>query len=233
MPNDRTITSLPQTNWRAVLFDLDGTLLDTLQDIADSANWALADQGFPTHSIGAYRHFIGEGVNTLFARALPDDHEDPEQIAECILRFRHAYEQRWDVHTRPYEGVEPLLRTLTAAGIPMAVLSNKPDEFTKKCVHRYLRQVPFAVVLGQREGIPRKPDPTVAEQIARTLAVPSGQCLYLGDTAIDMQTACRAGMHPVGAAWGFRSVEELWSNGAAAVLEHPRQLLGLLQPAEL
>ena len=217
--------TLPTATWRAVLFDLDGTLLDTLHDIADSANAVLAGHGFPTYAATMYRQFVGEGVATLLARALPADCRDPQRIAQYAAEFREVYGQKWNVHTQPYEGIVPLLDKLSAEHVPMAVLSNKPDEFTQKCVRQYLPRAGFAAVVGQRDTHPRKPDPTAALALACQLSVPADQFLYLGDSAVDMETARRAGMQPIGAGWGFRSRQELRDGGAAAIIDHPLDLL--------
>jgi phosphoglycolate phosphatase len=212
----------------AVLFDLDGTLLDTLADIAHSANDALEELGFPTHEIGAYRLFVGEGLRMLFRYALPAEARTEAIIDRCAEAFRGAYSRQWNIRTRPYDGVTQLLDALTERNVRMAVLSNKPDLFTKRCVDEYLPQYQFQMVLGHRDGIPRKPDPTAAKQIINALGVPPEQVVYLGDSAIDMKTALAVGAYPVGALWGFRSLDELRENGAQAVISRPMELLDLL-----
>lgn len=217
---------------QAVLFDLDGTLLDTLEDIANSANSALLRYGLPTHSVDAYRYFIGDGVTMLISRALPDESRDSDIIAKCVKGFRQDYSRNWNVKTRPYEGVPELLDALAAKHIKMAILSNKPDDFTKQCVSELLPNHNFEMILGQRDAIPIKPDPVGALQIADRLGITPSRFLYLGDSAIDMKTAVRAGMFPVGALWGFRPLEELQEHGAQAVIDHPMDLLGLLDASQ-
>jgi phosphoglycolate phosphatase len=217
---------------KAVLFDLDGTLLDTLEDIANSANSALVRYGLPTRSVDAYRYFIGDGVTMLISRALPDENRDSDIIAKCVKGFRQDYSRNWNVNTRPYEGVPELLDALAAKHIKMAVLSNKPDDFTKQCVSELLPNHDFEMILGQRDAIPIKPDPVGALQIADRLGITPSRFLYLGDSAIDMKTAVRAGMFPVGALWGFRPLEELREHGAQAVIEHPMDLLRLLDASQ-
>jgi phosphoglycolate phosphatase len=213
---------------QAVLFDLDGTLLDTLEDIAAAANEVLGRHGLPAHPPGAYRRFIGDGVAMLFRRALAPEHAEPEQVARCVEDFRDAYSRSWNVRTRPYDGIPELLDALTSRGLVLALLSNKPDDFTRLCASAYLARWPFRAVLGQREGTPRKPDPAAALEIAHRLGIPVGQFLYVGDSAVDMETARRAGMRPVGVSWGFRPAEELWAAGAEAAIAHPAELLGIL-----
>ena len=215
-------------HFRAVLFDLDGTLLDTLEDIADSANSTLLRYGFPTHEVEAYRYFIGDGVTMLISRALPAEKRNDNIIAECVEAFRENYSRGWNSHTSSYDGIPELLDALTARQVKMAVLSNKPDDFTKRCVHEFLPHWNFQMILGQRNGIPRKPDPTGAQEIARDLGIAPAQFLYLGDSAVDMKTAIRAGMFPVGALWGFRPLKELLQNGARATIERPMELLDYL-----
>ncbi len=213
---------------KAILFDLDGTLLDTLVDIADSANSTLARYGLPTHSVDAYRYFIGDGVNMLISRALPNEKRDSDIMAKCVKGFREYYSRNWNVKTRPYDGVPELLDALAAKQIKMAILSNKPDDFTKRCVSELLPNHHFEMILGQRDAIPMKPDPVGALQIADNLGIAPSQFLYLGDSAIDMDTAVRAGMFPVGALWGFRPLKELQKHGAQALIDRPMDLLGLV-----
>lgn len=211
--------------YRAIIFDLDGTLLNTLDDIADGANAVLAEGGYPTHPVDTYRYFIGNGVATLFERALPEDDRQPSIIRACVEGFRQVYERHWDVKTHLYDGVAELLDALVTRDVRMAVLSNKPHSFTRKSVGRYLSRWPLSPVLGQRDGIPHKPDPAGALEIADELGVAPTEFLYLGDTATDMETARAAGMFAVGALWGFRPEEELREAGAAALIAGPLELL--------
>lgn len=214
-------------DYTAAVFDLDGTLLDTLTDLANAANAVLARQGYPTHPVTDYRRFIGAGVETLFARALPPGAGDRERIARCIRQFEEAYTHHWNIHTRPYPDVIEMLAALQARQIKMAVLSNKPHRFTERCVAEFLPAVKFELVLGQRQGVPRKPDPAGALEIATALAVPVDQCIYAGDSTIDMETARRAGMVPIGVTWGFQSRTDLEQNGAPTLIERPLELLDI------
>ena len=164
--------------YKAVVFDLDGTLLDTLADIVQAANAVLSQNGFPTHPIEAYREFIGDGVNMLFHRALPDDDPETATVSRCVESFRDAYRAMWNVHSKPFEGVTQLLDELTERRIELAVLSNKPHEFTQLCVQEYLSAWEFAAVYGQRAGIPRKPDPVAARSIADELGLATCQTVF-------------------------------------------------------
>ncbi|MDD4268308.1 MAG: HAD family hydrolase [Thermoguttaceae bacterium] len=213
---------------RAVLFDLDGTLLDTLADLADSANAVLQERGLPIHEQDAYRYYVGNGVKTLFQRALPEAVRSDELVEACAASFRDVYDRRWNIKTRPFEGVAELLDGLVERGIQIAVLSNKPHRFTQKCVAEYLSLWPLDPVLGQREGIPLKPDPAAALEVAGRLQIAPRAFLYLGDTGTDMLTARAAGMRPVGALWGFRPEEELRQAGADRLIRAPAEMLSLL-----
>lgn len=212
------------SKFRGAIFDLDGTLLDTLGDLADSANEMLAAMGLPVHPTDAYRHFVGDGVHTLIERIVPADTPE-EQRAACLERYREAYSRRWNATTRPYAGIPELLDGLVQRGLHLAVLSNKPDHFTRQCVNEFLPAYSWSMILGMRDGFPRKPDPAGVHEILRELRLAPEECLYLGDTNTDMQTAVSAGVFPVGVLWGFRDREELRQNGAEFVIEHPRQLL--------
>jgi phosphoglycolate phosphatase len=212
----------------AVIFDLDGTLLDTLADIGHAANQVLQLQGFAPHPVEAYVDFIGEGVQVLFSRALPEGAATSERLSQCAEGFREAYNRHWNVHTKPYAGICPLLDELSRRGVRQAVLSNKPHAFTVKCVEHQLPDHNFEVIFGQREGIARKPDPTAAFEIAHQMHLPTEAFALLGDTGVDMQTARAAGMLPVGALWGFRGEDELVEGGARHVIQTPEEFLRLM-----
>lgn len=214
--------------YQAVLFDVDGTLLDTLADLGNAMNRVLAARGFPTHPLDAYRYFVGEGARLLVTRTLPENRRDAATIDACLAAFQADYDQNWRVETKPYPGVTDLLDALTARGLKLAVLSNKPHKFTQRCVRELLPRWTFDPVFGLRETVPRKPDPAGAFEIAAHLNIPPANFLYLGDTATDMQTARAAGMFPVGALWGFRPAQELEESGAQALIKEPEELLGLL-----
>lgn len=214
--------------YRAVLFDLDGTLLNTIDDLADAMNAALAELGFPTHSVDRCKQFVGDGLRTYAVRALPQQQPDEQAIERCCDVFRREYGQRWQVKTRAYEGIAELLDGLTRRGLTMSVLSNKPDDFTKLMVARMLDRWRFEVIRGVGADGVKKPDPAGALAIAAHHGVAPAEFLYVGDTNTDMQTARGAGMYAVGVTWGFRPAEELTESGAARLIDRPEELLGLL-----
>jgi phosphoglycolate phosphatase len=215
--------------YKAVLFDLDGTLIDTVDDIGDAANRVLSNRKFPTHSISTYRLFIGEGVRMLLTYALPEEDRKKELITACLKEFIEDYRYNYNVKTKLYDGIPELLDILTLRNLKLAVLSNKPHPMTKDCVEFFLSQWDFDIVLGQQDSIPRKPDPQGAFEVAQRLAIPPSNFIYLGDTAIDMKTALSAGMFPVGVLWGFRSLAELKENGARVVIDAPMQLMDFIK----
>ncbi|QSQ22322.1 HAD family hydrolase [Pyxidicoccus parkwayensis] len=211
---------------RAVIFDLDGTLVDSVGDIADAMNHALAHHGLPTHPEAAYLRFVGDGVKELVRRAVPVGREDLH--APVLDTWRAYYDAHLVDRTRAYPGIIDMLKALAGTGMRMAVLSNKSDGFVKRLVETLLPGVLFSVVYGERPGVPRKPDPTGALAVAAELGVEPGACGFVGDTAVDMDTARAAGMYGVGVAWGFRS-HELEAHGARAVAASAEELLAVLR----
>lgn len=215
-------------SFQAVIFDLDGTLLDTLEDIADSANIVLTRLGFSGHDLKAYKYFVGEGLEKFVRRALPKDKFEEALVAKCIAEMREEYGKRWTNKTRPYPQVPEILNFLTAQRIKMAILSNKPDDFTKEMVAKFLPKWQFAIILGERPEMPKKPDPTAALTIAETLKIPPREFLFLGDSEVDMKTALAAAMYPVGVLWGFRTAAELTASGAKVLIKKSTDLLEIL-----
>jgi phosphoglycolate phosphatase len=214
--------------FKAVLFDLDGTLLDTLDDLADSMNASLKRFGFPPNPVDTYRYLVGDGLMNLVSRALPPGHRDEATVESVAIAQWEEYSRNWANKTRPYPGVPELLDALQERGIAMCVLSNKPDDFTRIIVRKFLSKWNFAVVRGQTKDTPIKPNPLGANQIAEKLGIKNGDFLYVGDSNTDMKTANAAGMFPVGVLWGFRPREELTAAGAKALIERPSDLLNLL-----
>lgn len=215
-------------NYGAVVFDLDGTLIDSLDDLADAVNRALGMNGFPARGVGCFRHFIGGGTENMVRRALPESGRDEETVRKCLGDFNRVYGERFNVKTRLYDGIPELLDEISARGMKKAILTNKPHGFAEKYVEHLLSDWSFEAVVGQREEIPRKPDPSGALGISRELGVSSSETVYLGDSGVDMMTAVGAGMLPVGVLWGFRTGEELRENGAKHLIESPMELFSVI-----
>ena len=214
------------TKVRAVLFDLDGTLADSLADLATATNGALTQLGCPTHPVESYRYMVGDGARELCARALPPDKQGLQD--EILRRMRQHYDRHCFDLTKLYAGIPELISALAERRHRLAVLSNKPDDFTKRMIAHYFQPSPFAVVRGQLPNVPLKPNPTAARQIAQDIGIPPAHWLYLGDTNTDMRTACAAGMHAVGVLWGFRDRHELVESGAEHIVAKPEDVLALL-----
>jgi phosphoglycolate phosphatase len=213
--------------YEAVIFDLDGTLLDTIDDIADSMNAVLEHIGCPVHSIDAYKSFIGDGIEFLVRRSLPQEMCDDQTISMCIDNMRREYGRRWSHNSRPFDGIPELLDGLEGKGVKMSILSNKLDAFTKEMVNVLLGTWQFHSVMGLSSGVPRKPDPACAIKIAKNMNVEPGGCIFVGDSGIDMMTAVNGGMYPVGVLWGYQNREKLISNGAETILSDPLDLMEL------
>jgi phosphoglycolate phosphatase len=216
-------------HYKAILFDLDGTLLDSVEDIADSVNEVLRKFGFPIHSLEAYKYFVGDGMSVLAERVLPKEKSsDKVLVCQFVNEVKKEYNVRWNRNTKPYADIPELLVQLAERNILTAVLSNKPDDFTRMMIRYFFPDHHFRIVLGSREGFPRKPDPRAALEIAHDLGISSSECIQLGDTGTDMMSAQNSGMYGVGVSWGFRSREELQKHGAHHILEKPLELLLLL-----
>jgi phosphoglycolate phosphatase len=212
---------------RAVMFDLDGTLLDTLEDLGNAMNTALRAAGYPQHSTDFYRHAVGDGPRIFATRSLPETAREAVCIDATVTAMRQIYAKSWNVKTRPYEGIVKLVAALRDRGVTLAVLSNKPDSDLQKCVGHFFPEAPFAAVHGVVPDGPIKPDPAAALAIMDTLGISREQWLYVGDTNTDMQTAVAAGLFAVGCTWGFRDRQELLENGAEAIIDRPADLLAL------
>lgn len=213
--------------FRAILFDLDGTLLDTLEDIALTMNSVFGRRGYPPFSLAECRLMVGEGMEVLVRRAARPEDADEGTVAAIVREYRAEYENAWRTHSRPYPGVPMLLEGLRARGVRTAVLSNKSHLFTEEMT-RELLPFDFDVVRGAVPGVPYKPDPASALAIAAEMGLPTEEFIFVGDTSVDMETARAAGMFPVGVLWGFRDAEELASSGAAVLLASPTDLLKAL-----
>ncbi len=211
---------------QAVIFDLDGTLADTLDGIVVSLNEVLKQFGLPTHDRQTYRQFIGDGVEKLVERALPSDRRSlRDEVLELYLPLLTI---RGRELSQPYEGVDRVLDELTRRALPYAILSNKPHEQTVDVVAHHFSGWSFRIVRGWKVGCPVKPDPRAALEIARELDVPSGHCTFVGDSGVDIQTAINAKMIGIGAAYGLRGRDELIAAGADQIIDTPIELLDLI-----
>jgi len=208
----------------AVIFDLDGTLLDTLEDLADATNSVLTRLGFPTHPVSAYRRFVGNGAFELVRRVLPAESRDDKTLEKCHRAFLQTYARNRHSKTHPYPGIAALLDRLANEKIKSAVLSNKPHTMAVEIVKTLLAPWRFETVLGQRNGYSPKPDPAGAFEIAQQMKMSVSEFIFVGDSGVDMKTAAAAGMFPVGAAWGFRSEEELRQSGARTIITDPLKI---------
>ena len=215
--------------FKGIIFDLDGTLVNSLGDIADSMNNVLQRYGFPSHELQAYKHFIGNGLKNLVREALPEGSRDGKLIISCFDSMMEEYRNNCINKTRPYDGIIELLNELATREMKLAIFSNKVDDLTKKVVMTLLPLSNFEIVMGFSAEIPRKPNPLGAFLISQTLGIPPKELIYVGDTDVDMKTANSAGMFAVGALWGFRTKEELTSNGAKYLLNHPLELIQMLK----
>ena len=211
--------------FKAVIFDLDGTLLDTLEDLADATNLVLRSLGYPEHDLQAYKYFVGNGIEPLVARALPESQRNEENLQRCVALMKSEYARRWTTKSHPYPGIAELLAGFQACGYQLNILSNKADEATQRIVAELLSDWRFNAVVGATATAPKKPDPTTAFNIAEQCGSTPGETLFLGDTAIDMQTAHACGMYGIGVLWGFRPAEELIAGGARMLISAPQDLL--------
>lgn len=213
---------------KLVIFDLDGTLLNTIADLAISTNQALAHFGYPTHDVSAYNYFVGNGINKLFERALPEE----ERTEENIRKIRAIFVPYYDIHnadySTPYPGIPELLASLQAKGISIAVASNKYQAATEKLIKHYFPAIRFVAILGQRENVPVKPDPTIIQDILTLSGIKKEDTLYVGDSNVDMQTAHNAQVEVAGVAWGFRPVEELEAFHPGHIVYTPEEIENVL-----
>jgi phosphoglycolate phosphatase len=214
-------------NNKAVIFDLDGTLIDSIEDLAISVNQALEENGFETKDIEEYKLFIGDGAKVLIHRAsgLPLEHE---MITVLHKRFFEVYKEKIDSKTVVYEGIYELLDNLEKINYKKAILSNKPDHFTQDCVQKFFPNYDFINISGQKKELPKKPDPTAAINIAKQLEENLSDIFFVGDTKVDIQTAKNAGMVAIGVLWGFRDEKELRENGADFIVKDANELYQII-----
>ena len=213
---------------KLVIFDLDGTLLNTIDDLAHSANYALEQSGFPTHDISSYPFFVGNGVGRLLERVLPHEHRNPETIAKLREIFQEHYERHLYDFTKPYPGIEDLLECMASHDIKFAVASNKYQAATSALIAHFFPRLPFEAVHGMRPGIPPKPDPSIVFNVLTDIPTPKADVVYVGDSGVDMETARRACVESVGVTWGFRPVSELRQFYAEHIITTPDALLPIV-----
>jgi phosphoglycolate phosphatase len=213
---------------KALIFDLDGTLIDSLEDIAICANMVLKQFGLPTHAIKDYKSFVGAGAQVLMENCTPEN-SSKELVKNMIKEFKIIYDQNMKNNTFPYEGINELLEFLTKDNYKIGVLSNKPHKFTLQYINKLFKNYNMIEVHGQKDEVPRKPNPIAAINIAKAFDLPCEDIYFVGDTNIDMQTAKNAGMIAVGVKWGFRTVKELEDNGADFIVNKPLDILKLLK----
>ena len=211
---------------KTVIFDLDGTLLDSIEDIASSMNKVLESLQLPTHKIEDYKHFVGGGVDILVENALSNQSKEIKD--EVTKRFKIEYDGKLHSKTLPYDGIYELLDELKKLDINLAVLSNKPHEFTVSYVNHFFKNYNFKEIHGQKKDVPKKPDPKAALDIVKCLDSSCENTYFIGDTKIDMQTAKSANMTAIGVLWGFRDEEELLTNGADFIVKHPLDILEII-----
>lgn len=213
---------------RLAIFDLDGTLLNTIGDLALGCNHMLQMRGLPEHTYEEYCHFVGNGITRLVERAIPQELRTAEYVAEARRDFVEYYTEHIDHKTVPYEGVHELLRHLSKERVTLAVASNKFHAGTERLIERFFPDVEFASVHGNRDGFPLKPDAAVLNLIMEECGVEPQQCCMIGDSGVDMQTAHNAGVRSIGVTWGFRSREELAENGAEHIVDSVDELLSAI-----
>lgn len=213
---------------KLVVFDLDGTLINSLEDLADSANWVLEQHGFPTHPVDAYRYFVGDGVRKLIERILPLEERTDARIEQCKAEFVAYYKIHMEDKTSVYEGITELLAELKNRGLKIAVATNKVHVAVEPLMAKYFPNIHFDSMIGQREGVPVKPAPQIMFDILKETGCEPSEALHVGDTATDMQLAYNAGVTPVGVLWGYRPLEELQEARAKFIIEKPEELLGLV-----
>ena len=213
--------------YKAVIFDLDGTLVNSIEDLADAMNTVLKNHNYPTHTYETYKTFVGSGIRTLVINALPETQRSELQITTCFNAMMAYYSKHCTNKTKPYDGIIELLNNLKSRSLKISVFSNKADALTKKIVSALFPDY-FEPVLGLKDEAKKKPNPVVALEICKTLNVRPEETIYIGDTGIDIQTAKNANMFPVGVTWGFRAQKELIDNDAKYILNHPLDLVCIL-----
>ncbi len=213
---------------KAVLFDLDGTLADSLIDLADGVNRAISSKGFPTHDVEAFKYFVGDGIPKMIERALPEGNRDADTVNEIKDIFLPYYAAHYADNTYAYHGMPELVNKLKEQGFIIAVVTNKEQHMANEVVKSLYGDV-FDLIFGKRDGIPAKPDPTAALLAMKELGVTPDECVFIGDSGMDVATAVNSGAVPVGELWGFRKEDELLANGARYIISQPNELLHIIE----
>lgn len=214
---------------KLVIFDLDGTLLNTIEDLGQAANYALERNGYATHSMASYPYFVGNGVRRLVTRVLPEDARDDENVDRVLGDFMKYYDEHCIDYTKPYNGMPELLQDLRDMGVMMAVASNKYQQAVSKIIPHYFPDINFIAIEGQKDGVNVKPDPSIVFSILTQARVPKADALYIGDSGVDMETARRACIDSVGVTWGFRSKKELVEYQADVIVNNPVDIVGIVE----
>lgn len=213
---------------KLAIFDLDGTLLNTIDDLGHAANYALEKNGYPTHSIASYPFFVGNGVRRLIERVLPEDARTVNIVDRLLVHFKEYYNEHNTDFTVPYQGIPELLNKLSAHGVAIAVASNKYQQATEKLINHYFPNISFVAVEGQKDNVPVKPDPSIVFEILSKAKMPKADTIYIGDSGVDMETARRACVDSVGVTWGFRPEKELIESHADNIVNSPSEIAELV-----
>lgn len=210
---------------KLAIFDLDGTLLNTVEDLGNATNYALEQCGFPTYPINSYYQMVGRGIYNMFRTALPSEYSNEENVQKMASYFIPYYDEHKCDFTRPYDGIPEMLRNITGRGVRLAVASNKYQDGAEKLVRHFFGEYDFVKILGQREGQPIKPDPAIVDQIlAEVPYISKAETVYVGDSNVDMQTGANAKVRTIGVSWGFRGREELAAYHPSAIIDTPEDL---------
>lgn len=212
---------------KGIIFDLDGTLINTIADIGGSVNSVLEDYGYPTHTMEEYKKMVGHGFMKLIQSAMPSGLSE-EEYEEALVKFTYYYDQLYMDSTHPYDGIIEMLKELQARGIKLGVNSNKRNDYANSLVNTLFKDIEFTKVIGSRKDIPNKPDPTSALEIIEVMNLSKDEVMYIGDGETDIKTGIAAGIKTIGVSWGFKGVEVLKNAGAKTIIDEPCEVLNHL-----